>query len=198
MRVKRTHGEVLKASGFTTRGCVARILAVWDLATPADGAAGEAWYGNAASVASDLAVAGGITIECAAAVIAQMSPRTSWSRNVSGAFLVVLTGDASMCLGENVKRARAALESDRPMATLNGPKVRAFANNILGNRDAVTVDVWAARIALGSDANHELILGRAGVYDAIAHCFRIAAARRGVDPVTMQATTWVVARGSAS
>jgi hypothetical protein len=32
------------------------------------------------------------------------------------------------------------------------------------------------------------------VYPAIEHAYRVAAERVGVDPTTMQATTWVVAR----
>ncbi len=48
-----------------------------------------------------------------------------------------------------------------------------------GGTDAVTIDVWAARV---------------GVYDAIADAYRAAAQRAGVTPSVMQATTWTVAR----
>ena len=43
-------------------------------------------------------------------------------------------------------------------------------------------------------ADPEKALSRVGVYDAIEHSYRLAAARLGVDPVTVQATTWIVAR----
>jgi hypothetical protein len=50
------------------------------------------------------------------------------------------------------------------------------------------------RVALGTRDDAETILGRAGVYAAIEHCYRLAARRACVDAVTMQATTWIVAR----
>jgi hypothetical protein len=63
----------------------------------------------------------------------------------------------------------------------------------------VTVDVWAVRVALGTRPDAEQCLTRVGVYDALEHCYRLAAQRAGVDPTTMQATTWIVARnGRAS
>ena len=89
------------------------------------------------------------------------------------------------------ERARKALESDNPLGTFGGPKTRAFARNISGDREAVTVDVWACRVA-GID---ETKLSRVGVYEAVAQAYRDAASVKGVDPATMQATTWVTARG---
>jgi hypothetical protein len=59
----------------------------------------------------------------------------------------------------------------------------------------VTVDVWAARVAFGPRDDAEQVLSRVGVYDAVERAYQIAAQRLGVDPVTVQATTWIVARG---
>ena len=97
-----------------------------------------------------------------------------------------------------MRRARRALESDNPLETFGptAPKTARFARNLLGDRTVVTVDVWALRVALGRHAD-ENALKRAGVYAAIEHAYILAAARLGVDPVTVQATTWVAIRGRA-
>jgi hypothetical protein len=164
-------------------------------ATPADIAAGARWYADGEAFIERLAAQHGLTRETVGAVVSHLSPRTPWARNVEGAVNLLATGSAPGCMGENVKRARKALASDDPIGTLNGPKTRRFALNLLGDREAVTVDVWAARVALGDRADdYELILDRVGAYDAIEHAYRVAARRLGLDPVTVQATTWIVAR----
>ncbi len=190
----RRPDAVLRRAGTTTRATVDRIVDAYAHATPADLEAGARWYDDAGVVARDVALSGGVSAEHAAAVVAHLSPRTPWARNVAGAAALVTSGQAPGCLSANVGRARRALSSAAPLDTLQGPKTRAFAANILGDRDAVTVDVWAARVALGDRPDLDQVLRRAGMYDALAHCYRLAARRVGVDPVTMQATTWVVAR----
>lgn len=179
---------------MSTTAYVDNILAVWDRATPAVREAGATWYGEAREAALTLAAQSGRSLDCAAAVIAHMSPRTTWARNVAGAAAVLLTGEAPGCIGANVARALAAVESDDPLSTINGPKTRAFAANILGDTDAVTVDVWALRIATGTHTADEKILSRKGGYATVAAAYREAAALVGVSPATMQAATWIVAR----
>lgn len=178
--------------GVTHETIVRRILATFDRATPADVESGARWYDEAGDLASDLAPYVD-TVEKAACLIAALSPRTSWSRNVAGAVDMAHGRIPTGCIGTNVDRAQRVLDAD-PMdvyaALGNGPKVAAFARNIAGDRESVTVDVWACRVA---DLD-ETLLARKGAYDAVAHAYRLAARRRGVDPATMQATTWVVAR----
>lgn len=205
------YDAVLRArAGVTLETCVRRILRTFDAATPADVEAGATWYGGAGDLTRDLARTCGVSPDAVAAVLAQLSPRTTWSRNVAGA-AALLTAHAGGsdpydaarrvgCIAANVTRALVALGASDPVATINGPKTSAFAAAILGDRDRVVVDVWAARIALdpdwrrGSAHNAEVTLGRTGVYAAIAHAYTIAARRRGVDPTTCQATAWVVVR----
>ena len=179
--------------GISHETIVKRILRTFDAATATDLESGARWYDEAGQLASDLA-AGDVTRNHAAAVIAQLSPRTTWARNVATATALIREGrDAARALGAMgalLDRAEIALSSDDPIGTINGPKTGSFARNIAGDREAVTVDVWAARVA---DLD-ETLLGRKGAYDAVAHAYRVAARRRGVDPATMQATTWVVAR----
>ncbi len=189
------HAAALAKNGTTVRACVDRIVATFDRATPRDIEEGSTWYADGEALCATLAGQSNYSVETCAAVVAHLSPRTTWARNVAGATALLLTGRAlPECLTANVARARVAMDSADPLGTLNGPKTRRFALNILGDREAVTVDVWAARIALGADIDPNATLARRGVYAALEHCYRVAARRIGVDPVTVQATTWVVAR----
>lgn len=191
-----SHTDTLrKATGTTVRACADRIVATYGRATAEDRESGAAWYADGERIISDLSEQTGHTREHVAAVVSHLSPRTTWSRNVYGATMLVTTGTAPTCIGANVERARKALASDSPLDTFGGPKTRRFARNLLGDRTVVTVDVWAARVAFGDSVpNPEAALSRVGVYDAVEHAYRLAAARLGVDPVTVQATTWIVAR----
>jgi hypothetical protein len=196
-RLDRSPNASLRRIGTSTRACVDRIVCTYLEATTEQVAEGAAWYADAHGVALDLARTGGISVEHAATVISHLSPRTSWTRNVTGAWSLVTTGIAPRCLRSNVDRARASLLSSDPLDTFGprAPKTRRFARNILGDRDAVTVDVWAVRVALGDRPDAETLLRRAGVYEAIEHAYRLAATRLGVDPTDVQATTWIVVRG---
>jgi hypothetical protein len=191
-----SHTSVLnRATGTTVRACADRIVATYNRATAADREAGRDWYGDGESIIRTLAAETGHSVEHVAAVVSHLSPRTTWSRNVYGATMLLTTDTAPTCIRSNVDRARRALQSDAPLDTFGGPKTRRFARNLLGDRTVVTVDVWAARVAFGHVVdNPEAALSRVGVYDAIEHAYVCAAARLGVDPVTVQATTWIVAR----
>lgn len=180
--------------GVSYETIVRRILRTFDRATPSDIEAGANWYGESRELASNMATAHRLDIEVTASVLAALSPRTSWSRNVLGAAAFLNFGPEAArqigCIGTNVDRAVTALESGFG-GLGKGPKVAAFARNIAGDDESVTVDVWACRVA---DLDENL-LSRKGAYVMVADAYRAAARRRGVSPATMQATTWVVARG---
>jgi hypothetical protein len=209
----KANDTLQRVAGINLATAVRNIERYWNRASAADIESGAMWYGDAGMHVDSIARIAGISRESAAVVIAHLSPRTTWARNLAGAYAmahahaagtdVISAARAVGCIRANVERAARAFSDEDPFATF-GPsahKTRSFAANILGDRDAVTVDVWAARIALtpryrrgwdGPDA--ETMLGRAGMYAAVAHAYRVAARRAGVDPTTMQATTWVVAR----
>ncbi|MEU7570313.1 hypothetical protein [Micromonospora sp. NPDC049240] len=190
-----SHDERLRTLGTNVRATVDRIVSVWGRATDADKERGALWYADAGVITEALSAQTGYSREAVAAVIAHLSPRTRWARNIAGATALVYGQEPAGCIGMNVQRARRALMSPDPLGTLNGPKVRRFAANILGDRDAVTVDVWAMRVACGDRFDDlELILGRVGVYEAVEHAYQVSARRIGCDPVTVQATTWIVVR----
>jgi len=198
-----SHDETARrVFGVTLETIVARALRTFDRASASDVEAGARWYDEAGALAASLATYSEwaedtLDLERAASVIAALSPRTPWSRNVAGAVALLADGDVAAqrlgCLGRNVTTAMVAVYQG--FAALNGPKTSAFARNIAGDREVVTVDVWAMR-AVGLD---DALLTRKGAYDAVAHAYRLAAGRRGVDPATLQATAWIVARnGRAS
>ncbi len=189
-----SHNERLSAIGTSTRQVADRIVATWQQATAADREAGSRWYQEGETFIATLAGMTGHSQETVAAVVAHLSPRTTWQRNMQGADSLLMLGEAPGCIGTNVERARQAVDSRDPLGTLNGPKTQRFAANLLGDREAVTVDVWALRVALGERDDAKLLIKRAGIYDAIEYAYQVAAERVGVDPSTMQATTWIVAR----
>lgn len=191
-----SHAKVLRTKAGTTPAKVrARILATWEKATETQIESGAQWYLRAQQTADDMAAAYGCTSETVAAVIAHLSPRTPWSRNITGTAVVLSGNTMPGLLGMNLRNAQRAMASNDAIGTLNGSKVRSFAANILGDHDAVTVDVWAARVALGAEMDYAKILNRAGVYEAIAECYRQIARQVGVSAATMQATTWLVISG---
>lgn len=191
--------------GVSLETITRRILRTFDAASPSTIEAGARWYDEAGTLAASLSHGDWSPLHVAVA-IAHLSPRTSWERNVAGTVaMVTREGDGDDearrlgCIGAHVDRVVRMMEHfyDNPLDSF-GPgarKTRSFAENIHGDREAVTVDVWACRVA---DLD-ETLLSRKGAYDAVAHAYRLAARRRGVDPATMQATTWIVARnGRAS
>jgi hypothetical protein len=189
-----THNETLARIGLSTRKVVTNIMATYSRATEDDILAGKAWYAEAQALAVELAESGDMTLPQAAVMIAQLSPRLHWVRNAEAARSLVATGEASGVLRASVDRARKAMVASDPWSTFGkAPKTRSFAANILGDETAVTVDVWAMRVA----GITETELARVGVYEAIAHAYRLAARRVGITPAAMQAITWVVQRGHA-
>lgn len=194
-----------RVAGISFRRACLNVESVWRRCTPADIESGSRWYGGAEIIVQGIAAASGDTNETVAAVVAQLSPRTTWDRNVMGAWTLCLTGaQASGIMTANYGRAVSTLDAGRagqdPIATIKGPKTNSFARNILGDRTAVTVDAWACRIALdpdwrrGDSGDVERMLGRAGTYDAVANAYRVVAARLGIDATTLQASTWIRAR----
>jgi thermostable 8-oxoguanine DNA glycosylase len=76
---------------------------------------------------------------------------------------------------------------------LKGQKTNAFARNIAGDTNAVTIDVWMIRAA-GFDAAKGV---NKSEYNLLADCVRDVAAAFGLSPAVMQALIWIVARGDA-
>lgn len=85
----------------------------------------------------------------------------------------------------NIDRALAGQE-------LSGPKVRAFQENLSGNPDRVTVDVWIMRY-YGMDNESP----SAKEYQTIERDIVRQAKRFNTSPAAMQAILWTIARHNA-
>lgn len=157
---------------------------------------GQSWYKSAHDECADMALHSKYTIEQIAAAVAHLSPRMSWNLNILYARELVETGSAPV-MQRSLDNAKAALVSDNPIETfgLGALKTRSFYQNILGNYNEVTVDTWAARIAIGSD-DAEKILGRKGMYQAISHAYKLAGNDHSLTPAEAQAVAWCIARGT--
>lgn len=181
---------------LTTEAVVKRILRVFNKATAADMAAGVVWYQSAQELVEYLAACSKYTVPQIAAAMAHLSPRLRWKQNVDSITMLVLTGKlpAYIMAGPG-RRARKALESANPEDTFGKRALKTlnFSRNVSGCEQSVTVDVWAAKVAGITEQQLKLV----GVYNSVAHAYRLAAKRVGLTPAQLQAVVWVVIRGSA-
>jgi hypothetical protein len=203
------------------------ITATFRAATDGDRAVGYGWYARARDLAEKLATDWGTgvggtredAVRKAAGVIAALSPRLAWRKNVEYAELAymtygqILNGTLGAMFGEacfagsiptlnaNARKAYRILNGEDPEDVLGGPKVRAFYFTIVNPQDprAVVVDRHAIDITFGQVLNDQargLALGRKGAYDKVSELYRRAARIISAElgevwtPAQVQATTW--------
>ncbi len=193
---------------------VRNIKAIYELASAAEIADGKAWYSVAGDIASVIADQYGITRSTAISVIAALSPRNKWTRNVVDAEALISAYVAAgveqarltkVCtFGTNKEKAIKALEHeasadeavrwDDLLAILSGPKLREFADCISG-RDNVCIDghawcIWqGSRVTLADVPSIGVKLRR-----EIKADYAQAAADLGLKASDLQAITWVTWR----
>jgi hypothetical protein len=191
------------------------IKAVYQLASSQEIVNGKAWYSTANAIAEQLAESYNVRKSCAIGVIAALSPRNKWSRNVADAEAIInayIDGGSDQAaltkvctFGANKAKAIKILELDSEsagngvhfdevLAILSGPKLREFASCIHG-LDDVCIDGHAWCIHQG---------GRVSLKDVpaigvklrreIKNDYRQAAADLGVTGYEVQAVTWVAWR----
>lgn len=177
------------------------ITATYRQATESERVEGRAWYATARAVAESLDPS---DPERAAAVLAVLSPRLHWDRNVEAA-VDVYAGRKPRVLGANAEKARRILSGEPADNVVSGPKVRAFWHAITNPSDprAIVIDRHALDVAAGEvldDERRGKALGKVGAYDNVCKLY-VAAARilskefgTELTPVEVQATTWVTWR----
>src|SRR5574338_342165 len=163
-----------------------------DIATRDEYLLGQVWYLRHGTTCRDIAIDYGYSTEQIVAALAIMSPRVHWSRNVNMTRELAATGHTTG-LKRNIAKAKLALASDDPLSLVTGQKTSRFAQNLLGNLEPVTVDVWALRCAGLRDTESVNVTD----YRRIEESFRSVAARRSLEPAVVQAIAWVVERGKA-
>jgi len=189
---------------------VNNIKAVYLLATTQEKIDGANWYKSAHKIALNLADNYGLTLQTAAGVIASLSPRNKWSRNVIDAENLIETFvrdpesavNIKVCtFNKNKEKALKILKNNQDFFTdntreiLSGPKLNEFFNCILGVKDDVCIDGHAYCIFNGSRTSLEDVPS-IGVQlrKEIKSDFRKAAAKFNISAAEMQAITWVTWR----
>lgn len=179
---------------------VASILHHWHAADDATIAEGRAWYPSIARTIRREARASGYTVAQVAAVYAANSINTPWARNLTLASAAIADrGMTGGTLGMVVRKVNAILQGADIDSTLtadpNNRKIVNFRRNLSGDYQAVTVDRWAHRVATMGERSD---VPTGAMYEAIAEAYRTVAEMVGETPATVQAVTWVVARGKAA
>jgi len=151
---------------------------------------GAGWYRGSRIVARSISRSTGVSLSTAAGVLAAVSPRLRWSSNVAVAEALCAGKPVTGVFRANLAKAERILEGNRPLAVLGGDKVRAFYRAIMGDPDAVVLDVWMMRAAGWTKASLS-----SREYEALSEALRSAAARVGLDPADFQAVVWTHVRG---
>lgn len=181
------------------------ILAVYQLSNTADRADGAQWYKRADNVACRLAVSYNVSHLQAVGVIAALSPRNKWERNMADAENLIKVFSTDPESAETVKvctfnanKAKAIRiltenpDSDaKVLAILSGPKLQEFYSCIAGIEDEVCIDghaysIWAGdRITLDSIPS----IGKK-LRAQIKADYSAAAQEVGIPAYQLQAITW--------
>ncbi len=189
---------------------VNNIKAVYQLATAEEIATGKAWYQTAYSAALIIADRHDVSEGAAIGVIAALSPRNRWSRNLIDAENLIeayvtdpeSASELKVCtFGANKAKALRILESgDLPLDVileiLSGPKLREFATCINDSQSFdVCIDghaycIWNGGRTVLADVPH---IG-AKLRVQIKEDYRDAASDLGLTPSALQAITWVAWR----
>lgn len=186
------------------------ILAVYQLASAAEVVEGRSWYARACSVAIHLANRYGVSHMQATGVIAALSPRNRWERNVLDAENLIQAytrGGAEVaslvrvCTFNSNKAKAIRFLAEVPctdadaLAILSGPKLKEFYSCISGIRNVVCIDGHAYSIWTGG----RITLNAVGAISKktrqeVNDDYVKAAAEVGITPADMQAITWLAWR----
>lgn len=167
---------------------VFNILRTYARANDADIARGVAWYPLARDLATDMCESDPLR---AAGIIAILSARTPWERNVWLARETFRTGVAPGHMFTS--HAQRMHDGEPVLSVLKGDKTRAFAQTVAngGDHDVTTIDGHAYDIADGK------VWGKArpginkSVYRAMDEAYHIAGDVTLFSHTEIQAITWV-------
>ena len=187
---------------------VQSITAVFNLATVSDKNQGLNWYARALEFAHKLHLEYAIEPETIVGVIAALSPRNRWERNMQDAesmIKVYANGGTfedlmqlKVCTFKTGKQKAATIlankVSDRAelLAILKGPKLCEFFNCIMGDCDDVCIDGHAYSIWVGDRITLANVpsIGKK-LRQNIKADYQEAAKNLGLKSHELQAITWV-------
>jgi hypothetical protein len=160
--------------------------------------AGELWYPSEADLIASIGGRYGLDRRTSVLVYAVLSPRVRLAQARDAFRDIVRAASFGQDLPTTAAYGRQAAkawlllhEPDSVYDALSGPKVEAFAANLLGNTERVTVDVWAARAVAAWSWR-----GDVHAYKEVEAAYQRAAARLCVAPSVVQATVWIDLRGT--
>lgn len=172
---------------------VGRLSAILECASDENWQAGTYWYAEAHAEAERMAEMYKVDVSTAAGVIAALSPRLPWERNVEYAHRIFTTGDAPVMYGSK-RKALAIRWGQEPLEVLSGNKVIAFYHCIANAGGfKVCVDSHACDAACGrkmTDAERKKVIERKGGYEAVAEAYKAVAAEFEIHPAQAQAIIW--------
>lgn len=166
----------------------------WNRATAQTRLEGAEWYARAHQTVLHMARESGTTRQVAAGVVAALSPRLHWCRNVTMARNLLTGKPVTGVFAASLTKARRIIRGSRPLVVLGGNKVRAFYKALLGDTGAAVIDVWllkASGLAPGTRVTD-------AVYHQISSHLAALAQRLGITVASLQATIWVSVRGCAT
>lgn len=182
----------VKPSDTTRRRYISNIIKVYNSATPAQRRAGAEWYRRAHELADFLSEG---DVVRGAGVIAALSANKAWDLNQRLA-RDAFAGNAHGHTAENLAKVAKIMAGVAPEDVLPmGMKTGNFYRCILDPNDAeaVCIDRHAHDIAVGSpQGDADRGLSAKGRYAVLSLAYRNAAAKLGITPSVLQATTWVV------
>ena len=186
------------------------IEAIYQLATTQEQVDGKGWYPRAHVIAQTIAADYGFNVNTVVGVIAALSPRNKWERNVHDAEALIAAYKAGgeeqalatkVCtFGANKAKAIEICKLYDPTfadvcAILKGPKLQEFFHCIVGCTSEVCIDghafcIWnGGRTSLADVPSIGVKLRREikGDYVVAAHHLKVT-------PAALQAITWVAYR----
>lgn len=179
-----------------------RIVALYRSAGSAERALGSIWYADARWNVSALSASSGRDCGMVADVLAVLSPRCEWSRNLAAAATMLDDDDAfpDGPLFANVVKAWRILQGEDRNGIVNGPKVRRFGracNPLLRHDGSAVIDVWMLRALCGRDVaeGEAKTIGTEAAYRVAEAAVQRAARILGLPVHVVQATVWIVIRG---
>lgn len=165
---------------------------------------GLTWYHSARIHCNIIAQKYGVTTELVASVMAALSPRNRWARNIRDCHDIVQYMCDDTChimpvvctYGANKDKAIELCNTDlnhaQRLAILNGRKVQSFYCNILGLDDKVTIDSWIDQAYSGK---YKTVKKRKALglkrYKAIENDFISLSIKYNLKAYQIQAIVWL-------
>lgn len=177
---------------MNTNEMTAQILAYYNLATKREIADGKLWYANAYNTCKQLSELYDVPLFTVVGILAALSPRNKWERNVQDTEAVLVHGENATVatFTRNKVKAVRILNGEQPLDVLSGNKVRSFFTCIISNDD-VCIDSHAYAVACGygEHVTPKRIGDKQYFEIQVAYCK--AASTLGLYGNQLQAITWL-------